>query len=290
MEARSISLRPNDAYPRIDSHQHFWRYDPARDTWITDDMAVLKRDFLPDDLLPDLQANGISGTVAIQTDQSEAETTFLLELAAQYPQIRGVVGWVDLCAPNVREQIDKFARSPKLRGLRHIAQAEADDFLLREDVMRGIAAMSGTRLAFDILIYERQLPAVLKLADKFPSQRFVIDHLAKPAIKARKPATWSRLMRTLATNANVYCKLSGLVTEADWKEWKPDDLKLYLDVVFDAFGTARLMFGSDWPVCLLAASYKQVVEIIEEYVRAMPVSAHERIFAKNAIRFYRLEE
>ena len=253
-------------------------------------MAALKRDFMPEDLLPELQANRIAGTVAIQTDQSEAETAFLLDLAARHSQIRGVVGWVDLRAQNAREQIEKHARSPKLRGFRHIAQTEADDFLMSEDFTRGIAALAGTRMTFDILIYERQLPAMLKLADKFPSQRFVIDHLAKPAIRARKPALWSRLMRTLATNANVYCKLSGLVTEADWKEWKPDDLKLYLDVVFDAFGTARLMFGSDWPACLLAASYKQVVELIEEYVRAMPVSAHERIFGKNAIRFYRLEE
>ncbi len=290
MEARSFPLNVNDGILKIDCHQHFWRYDPARDTWITDEMAVLKRDFMPEDLQPELQANGIAGTVAIQTVQSEADTDFLLDIAARNPQVRGVVGWVDLCAPNAKERIEKYAKAPKMRGLRHIVQAESDDFLMREDFVRGIGAMAGSRLAYDVLIYEKQLPWMLKLADKFPTQRFAIDHLAKPAVKTRSYGTWSRLMRTLATNANVYCKLSGLVNEGDWKNWKADDFKPYLDVVFDAFGTARLMFGSDWPTCLVAASYKQVLELIQEYVKAMPLSAHERIFGKNAVRFYRLEE
>jgi L-fuconolactonase len=274
---------------RIDSHQHFWRYTAARDTWITDEMSILKRDFLPEELLPKLDAGGFAGSIAVQTSQSDAETSFLLDLADRNPAIRGVVGWVDLCAPDVPAHLEKYSRAAKLCGFRHIAQAEADDFLLREDFSRGIAALEQFDFTYDILIYERQLPAAIALVERHPQQRFVVDHLAKPAMRAKHMAFWARGMRVLAANPNVYCKASGLVTEADWKSWRADDFAPYLDVVFEAFGPDRVMFGSDWPVCLLAATYAQVTQLIEDYVRVLPGADQEKVFGGNAMRFYGLE-
>jgi L-fuconolactonase len=274
---------------RIDSHQHFWRYTAARDTWITDEMSILKRDFLPEELLPKLDAGGFAGSIAVQTSQSDAETSFLLDLADRNPAIRGVVGWVDLCAPDVPAHLEKYSRAAKLCGFRHIAQAEADDFLQREDFSRGIAALAQFDFTYDILIYERQLPAAIALVERHPQQRFVVDHLAKPAMRAKYMAFWARGMRVLAANPNVYCKVSGLVTEADWKSWRADDFAPYLDVVFEAFGPDRVMFGSDWPVCLLAATYAQVTQLIEDYVRVLPGADQEKVFGGNAMRFYGLE-
>jgi L-fuconolactonase len=274
---------------RIDSHQHFWRYTAARDTWITDEMSILKRDFLPEELLPKLDAGGFAGSIAVQTSQSDAETSFLLDLADRNPAIRGVVGWVDLCAPDVPAHLEKYSRAAKLCGFRHIAQAEADDFLLREDFSRGIAALEQFDFTYDILIYERQLPAAIALVERRPQQRFVVDHLAKPAMRAKHMAFWARGMRVLAANPNVYCKASGLVTEADWKSWRADEFTPYLDVVFEAFGPDRVMFGSDWPVCLLAATYAQVTQLIEDYVRVLPGADQEKVFGGNAMRFYGLE-
>jgi len=274
---------------RIDSHQHFWRYTAARDTWITDEMSILKRDFLPEELLPKLDAGGFAGSIAVQTSQSDAETSFLLDLADRNPAIRGVVGWVDLCAPDVPAHLEKYSRAAKLCGFRHIAQAEADDFLLREDFSRGIAAPEQFDFTYDILIYERQLPAAIALVERHPQQRFVVDHLAKPAMRAKHMAFWARGMRVLAANPNVYCKASGLVTEADWKSWRADEFTPYLDVVFEAFGPDRVMFGSDWPVCLLAATYAQVTQLIEDYVRVLPGADQEKVFGGNAMRFYGLE-
>jgi L-fuconolactonase len=274
---------------RIDAHQHFWRYTAARDTWITAEMSVLRRDFLPGDLLPELKAAGFAGSIAVQADQSDAETSFLLDLADRNPAIRGVVGWVDLCAPDVSARLEKYSRAAKLSGFRHIAQAEADDFLLRADFSRGIDALKRFDFTYDILIYERQLPAAIALVERHPQQRFVVDHLAKPAMRAKHMAFWARGMRVLAANPNVYCKASGLVTEADWKSWRADEFAPYLDVVFETFGADRVMFGSDWPVCLLAATYVQVTQLIEDYVRALPAADQEKVFGGNAMRFYGLE-
>jgi L-fuconolactonase len=275
---------------RIDSHQHFWKYNAARDSWITDEMSALKRDFLPEDLQEERKANGIDATVAVQADQSEDETFFLLQLAESNPSIAGVVGWVDLCSPQAAARMQYFSRFEKLRGFRHIAQSEPDDrFLVRDDFLRGIASLRQFGFTYDILIYPRQLPAALELVTRFPEQRFVIDHLAKPRIKTGSSAKWTLLMRQIAANPNVYCKLSGLVTEADWHHWKKEDFRPYLDVVFDAFGPDRLMFGSDWPVCLLAGSYQQVVQIIEEYVADCPVETKQKIFGGNAAKFYSLK-
>jgi L-fuconolactonase len=274
----------------IDAHQHFWHYDPRRDDWITDEMAVLKRDFLPQDLMPALAANGVDGCVAVQADQSERETRFLLELAERYEAIRGVVGWVDLRAPDVARRLEHFASFPRLRGLRHIAQAEPDDrFLLRDDFCRGIGLLGGWGFTYDLLVYPRQLPAAIELAHRFPDQPFVLDHLAKPPVRSGAVEPWARDVRALAQNPNVSCKLSGLTTEADWHGWRPADLAPYLDVVFDAFGPDRLLYGSDWPVCLLAGSYRQVKDAIDHYCCRLPPEQREDIFGRNAIAFYRLE-
>lgn len=271
----------------IDSHQHFWRYDPVRDSWITDAMAVLKRDFLPEELIQQMRTIGIERCIAVQTDQSEAETRFLLDLAETYLEIGGVVGWVDLRADEIVERLENLSRFKKLRGFRHILQAELeDDFMLREDFLRGIGALARHSFTYDILIYPRHLPVATQLVRKFPAQKFVVDHLAKPAIKENKIEDWARDIRALAANPNVYCKLSGMVTEADWRFWTEADLKPYLDVVFAAFGIDRLMFGSDWPVCLVAASYAKVKDTIENYSRDLSQSEKAKIFGLNAARFY----
>ena len=275
---------------KIDSHQHFWNYDPARDTWITEEMSILKRDFLPEDLDHEYQANGIDASIAVQADQSENETLFLLDLANRNSKIAGVVGWVDLCSSKAAERLAFFSQFEKLRGFRHIAQAEPDErFLVRDDFVRGIAGLREFGFTYDILIYPKQLPAALELVAKLPEQRFIIDHLAKPEIKTRGAASWATHMRNIAQNPNVYCKLSGLVTEADWHHWKSEDFKPYLDVVFDAFGPQRLMFGSDWPVCLLAGSYQRVKQVIEDYLNGHSEDEKEKIFGDNAVGFYGLK-
>jgi L-fuconolactonase len=275
---------------KIDSHQHFWRYDAVRDAWIADSMAVLKRDFLPDHLGVELAANGMDTSIAVQADPSEAETTFLLDLAGRSNYIAGVVGWVDLLSPRVGDRLEYFSRFSKLRGFRHIAQAEPDDrFLVREDFVKGVAQLRAFGFTYDILIYPRQLPAAIDLVARLTEQDFVIDHCAKPDIKSGKLSPWAEQMREIAQNKNVFCKVSGLVTEADWKHWKADDFKPCLDVVFDAFGVERVMFGSDWPVCLLAATYRQVVQLIEDYVKGFSPADKEKIFGGNAARFYGLK-
>ncbi len=278
----------------IDAHQHFWTFDPARDAWITAEMSLLKRDFLPGDLIPELRANGIDACVAVQADQSEEETLFLLDLAQQHTAIAGVVGWVDLCSRNLPERLQYFSQFEKLRGFRHIVQSEPDDqFMIRAEFVRGIASLADFRFVYDILIYPKQLPVAMELVAKFPEQPFVMDHLAKPAMKASARAVerseWARHMRAIAASTNVYCKLSGLITEADWCQWCPGDFMPYLDVVFEAFGPDRLMFGSDWPVCLLAGTYRQVKQLIVDYLQGRPEAEQEKIFGANAARFYGLK-
>jgi L-fucono-1,5-lactonase len=274
---------------RIDSHQHFWRYDPVRDGWITNEMAVLKRDFMPDELMQRMREAGIDRAIAVQADQSEKETEFLLDLAEKNSAIAGVVGWVDLRDKNVNQRLEHFSRFPKLRGFRHIVQAETDDrFMMRDDFQRGVRALARHQFTYDILIYARHLPVAVEFMSRFPEQKFVLDHLAKPLIKAREIDVWARHIRAVAQHPNVYCKLSGMVTEADWTNWNAETLRPYLDVAFEAFGTERLMFGSDWPVCLLAGSYAQVQEVIENYTRDLSASDKAQIFGLNATRFYGL--
>jgi L-fuconolactonase len=274
---------------RIDAHQHFWHFEPERDGWITDEMALLRRDYLPEDLAPLLAEQSIDGTVAVQADQSEQETELLLGLAERQPFIKGVVGWVDLRAADLGARLEHFCTFPLFRGVRHIAQAEADDFLAREDVVRGISRLGELGLTYDILVYAHQLPAALTLVERLPDQPFAVDHCAKPRIRDRALEPWAMHMRKLARHSNAYCKVSGLITEASWERWRPEDIRPYLDVVFEAFGANRLMFGSDWPVCLLAGSYGRVTELIDRYNEQL--SAHERteVFGGTAVRFYGLK-
>jgi L-fuconolactonase len=274
---------------RVDAHQHFWQYDAVRDTWITEEMAVLERDFLPDDLESQLAAHGFDGSIAVQADQSEDETIFLLQQAEHHPFVMGVVGWVDLRASNLAERLEHFSGFESFRGVRHIAQAESDDFLVQEDVVRGIGLLQDFDLTYDILVYPQQLTAVLSLVDRLPDQRFVVDHAAKPPIRDGEIEPWARRMRDLASHANVRCKVSGLVTEADWTRWSAEDIRPYLDVVFEAFGPDRLMFGSDWPVCLLAASYRRVKDLIDSYAEYLTEAERDKLFGANAVQSYGLK-
>ena len=274
----------------IDAHQHFWHYDPVRCGWITDAMAILRRDFLPPDLEPELARNGVNGCVLVQVEQSERETEFLLKLADRSRKIAGVVGWIDLAAPNIFEKLKAYQRFRKLKGFRHIVQDEPDDgFLLRDEIARGIRALNDFGYTYDLLIYPKQLPAALELVSRLPEQNFVIDHLAKPIVRQNILEPWASQMRAIAKFTNVYCKLSGLVTEAKWEGWEEKDFRPYLDVVCEAFGANRLMFGSDWPVCLLASNYSTVKQLVEGYVQNF--SSHERkqIFGGTATQFYGLE-
>jgi len=272
---------------RIDSHQHFWRYRPETHPWISDRMEALKRDFLPADLAPLLSAEGFSGCVAVQASQSLEETRFLLDLAREHPFVKAVVGWVDLVSPDLDAQLETFAASPALRGVRHIAQDEPDDrYLARDDVARGISRLARYGLSYDILVFARQLPAAVALARRLPDQPFVVDHIAKPEIKAGRTDGWVDGIRQLAALPHVSCKLSGLVTEADWEGWKPEDLRPYLEIVLDAFGPARLMIGSDWPVCLLAAEYPRVIGLVRDFIAPLSKSERAAILGGAAARFY----
>jgi L-fuconolactonase len=275
---------------RVDAHQHFWKYNPAEYEWIDDSMAAIRRDFLPEDLEPQLERNEFQGSIAVQTRQTLEETRWLLELADRSSKILGVVGWVDLCSPEMRSQLIEFTRNPKLVGIRHIVQSESDDrFLMRQDFLRGIALLKEFDLAYDILIYAKHLPVAAEFVERFPKQRFVLDHLAKPAIKIQEVESWAAGIRRLATFPNVFCKLSGLVTEADWQRWKPEDITPYLDIAFATFGASRLMIGSDWPVCLVAGSYGRTMDVVKKYLQGHPAETREAVLGENARRFWRLK-
>ena len=274
---------------KIDAHQHFWQYDPTEHTWMTDEMAAIRRDFLPPDLKPLLDRVGFDGGIAVQARQSLEETRWLLELAARCEFIRGVVGWVDLRSPGLPSRLAELAGQEKLVGVRHIVQDEPDnEFMLREDFRRGIAHLEEFDLAYDVLIYPRQLGAAIRLVEEFPRQRFVLDHIAKPPIAEGKREPWATGLRQLAQSPNLYCKLSGMVTEARWKAWQADDFRPYLDVVFEAFGAERLMIGSDWPVCTLSASYEAAMGIVLDYVAQLPPAEQNGILGGNCERFYKL--
>lgn len=276
---------------RIDSHQHFWNYSPAEYPWITDRLERIRRNFLPPDLGPELAQAKLDGTVAVQARQTLEETRWLLELADRYPSIKGVVGWVDLRSDTAREQLAKFARHPKFVGVRHVVQDEPDDrFLLREDFLRGLASLKEFGLKYDLLVYPKQLPAAIELARRLPEQAFVLDHLAKPFIKSGALAPWADHIQQMAQCGNVHCKISGMVTEAAWEQWKPADFQPYLDTVFSAFGEHRLMFGSDWPVCLSSGSYEKVYGLVDQYLLGRSPWVRQLVFGDNAARFYGLNE
>jgi len=275
---------------KIDAHQHFWIYDPQRDHWMDETMTTIQRDFLPNDLKEELDHCQIDGCVAVQADQSETETQFLLDLAAKNSFIKGVVGWVDLCAGNVKERLAHFASNPLFKGVRHIVQSEADDkFMLREDFQRGIAELGPLGLTYDILIFPKHLGTALELVRQFPEQPFVLDHMAKPLIKKQVFSPWEEDIRALAAMPNVYCKMSGLTTEASWHGWSPDDIFPYLDIVFDAFGCERLIYGSDWPVCTLAGGYQAAHELLLTYMSVQTEDCQKAIFGGNASDFYKLK-
>lgn len=276
----------------IDAHQHFWRYDPAEYGWIDESMSALRRDFLPGDLEPLLHAAGFEACVTVQARQTLEETRWLLDLAAAHPFIAGVVGWVDLQSPDVERDLERFAGRRKLVGVRHIAQSEPDDFLLRPAFQRGIGWLERFNLGYDILIYPRHLKAAAALVSRFPSQRFVLDHLAKPDIRRQAIDEWRRDLRALARFPNVWCKLSGMVTEADWQTWAPADLRPYIDAAADCFGANRLMIGSDWPVCTVAAPYERTLSVVTDAIARWSPDERAAVLGGTAMRFWnlRLEE
>ncbi|MBD2722092.1 amidohydrolase family protein [Hymenobacter armeniacus] len=274
---------------RIDAHQHFWQFDPVRDAWIGDDMAVIQRDFLPADLAPVLQQHGFDGCVVVQSDQAEAENEFQLANAAAHDFIKGVVGWVDLQAPNVAERLAYYSQFAKLKGFRHVLQGEADRALmLKPSFRRGIGALAAHGFTYDVLIFPDQLGFAAELAAAFPNQPFVVDHLAKPRIKDQLIEEWARDIRAVAAHGNVSCKVSGMVTEADWQHWQPADFQPYLDVVFEAFGPSRVLYGSDWPVCNVAGGYARALGILEAYMQPFSAAEQAQFWGDNAAAFYQL--
>lgn len=274
---------------KIDSHQHFWKYDPVRDAWITDEMSVIQKDFLPEDLEPVLKANGIDGCVVVQSDQSEEENHFQLANADKHNFIKGIVGWVDLRSPDVAKRLEHYTQFPKLKGFRHVLQGEPQrDLMLQPDFLNGISLLNKYGFAYDILIFPDQLKFAKELVAKFPEQRFVIDHIAKPYIKDKILINWADDIRALSEFENVSCKISGMVTETNWNNWLPDEFEPYIDVVVESFGIDRVMYGSDWPVCLVSATYKQVYDIVKEYFSGYSSSEQAKVFGENAIKFYNL--
>lgn len=284
------ATRANNRRVRIDSHQHFWRYSEAEYGWIDERMQRIARDFLPGDLQPHLAACGLDGTIAVQARSSLDETRFLLDLAREHDCVKAVVGWADLCADDLDAQLDELCQEPLLRGLRHVVQDEPDDqFLLRPDFQAGVARLADRGLVYDILIYPRQLDAAVSFVAALPDQPFVLDHLAKPDIQNQRTDDWLLGFEGLAQFEPVHCKVSGMVTEASWNGWQPSDFRTYLDKALEAFGIERLMFGSDWPVALLAADgYRDVYQLVSDW--AAELSEHERqqLFGGNAARVYGL--
>ncbi|MFZ9388278.1 MAG: amidohydrolase family protein [Chitinophagaceae bacterium] len=273
---------------RIDSHVHLWTYDRERDTWITDEMKVLQRDFLPGDLSGEIRENGIDACITVQAGQTEKETLFLLEMSRRYPFIKGVVGWIDFRNPEVGTRLEYFSQFPVIRGWRHIVQDEPPDFLSGPDFRRGIRELTRFGYTYDLLVYQSQLGAALDFVRDFPDQPFVLDHCGKPGIREKNMDTWKPLIYEMAGCPNLTCKLSGLITEADWLHWEEGDIYPYLDVAFDAFGTDRLLFGSDWPVMQLAGNYSRWVRLLENYIGDPGSETGKKIFGQNAIDFYKL--
>ncbi len=271
----------------IDTHVHFWKYNKKRDGWM-DSMKILQQDYVPETIESTLRRNGVDGCVAVQADQSEVETRFLVELAKTHPIIKGVVGWINLRADNINDLLQEFAVNTSIKGYRHVVQGESNNFLLGAAFQRGVAALKSFNYTYDILIYHHQLQPAVEFVSKFPDQKLVIDHCAKPDIKNKEIKEWGKWMKEIAQQPNVYCKLSGLFTEAAWKEWSVADFYPYLDVVFEAFGTDRLMFGSDWPVILVSGMYVQWKSLLEKYMENFANEDREKVFGINAIQFYNL--
>lgn len=274
---------------RIDAHQHFWKFDPVRDSWIDDGMKLIQKDFMPPDLQPLLESNGIDGCVTVQSGESEEENLFQLENAARYAFIKGIVGWVDLQADNIEERLQHYTGLKKIKGFRHVLQGEAQrDLMLQAKFRRGISLLHRYGFTYDLLILPDQLTFTKELVMAYPEQKFVIDHLAKPLIKKGAIIEWKRDMEALAPYQNLYCKISGMVTEAEPYGWEQATFRPYIDAIVESFGTQRIMFGSDWPVCLLSASYQQTLDIVDGYFSSFSQSEKDLFFGGNAIQFYNL--
>ncbi|REA63249.1 amidohydrolase [Dyadobacter luteus] len=273
----------------IDSHQHFWIFDPIRDSWITPEMETIRRDFLPADLKPVLDKNKVDGCVAVQADQSDAETEFLLHLAEANDFIKGVVGWIDFRSEDIYDKLEVYSQFELLKGFRHVVQAEPEGFLEQQTFINGVEQLAAFDFTYDILVYPHQLKEAFSFASKLPNVRFVLDHIAKPFIKKGEIEPWNKELKELAQLPNVSCKVSGMITEANWYNWKKSDFVPYLDVVFEAFGSKRIMFGSDWPVCLVAGDYEKMKAVLTDYFSGFNASEKEDVMGGNAVRFYRLE-
>jgi L-fuconolactonase len=275
---------------RIDTHQHFWKYNPTEYSWITDQMKVLKRDFLPGDLLQELKGIGFDGSVAVQARQSIEETRWLLDIAGKNEFVKGVVGWIDLRSEDCENQLKEFVINRKFAGVRHVLQDEPDDrFMLSEPFLKGISRLGKYNLVYEILILPKHLPYAEELVRRFPEQQFVLDHIAKPFIKKGTITPWKDDIHKLAKHPNVSCKISGMVTEANWLSWKKEDFLPYLDVVMDAFGPSRLMIGSDWPVCTVSSSYKVTMKLVIDYLLSLNQANRDLILGLNAVRIYKLQ-
>ena len=272
----------------IDTHQHFWKYDPQRDGWITDDMAILRRDYLPSDVGKEMMTCEVTAAVAVQADQSAEETNFLLSLADQYPFISGVVGWTDLRAPMVDAALQSLKHHQKLKGFRHILQGAP--FLMKEkSFIDGVSTLGKYNFTYDLLIYHHQLrDAITFVHEVDDATAIVVDHIAKPAIKSNEFNQWAKSLQELAKVQRLYCKLSGMITETDWHHWKAHDIQRYIDHVFEVFGASRIIYGSDWPVCLLAGSYKEQFQLVLDYVGRLSATEKAAVLGENAKRFYNL--
>lgn len=273
---------------KIDAHQHFWKYDPVNYAWIDESMYKIQVDFMPQHLKPVLEENGIDGCVLVQVNQTEEENHFFHDLALENPFIKGTVGWVDLKSPDLGRRLEYFKTFEKLKGFRHIVQGEPVGFMQAPDFVAGVKKLAAFDYSYDILIFPTQMKDAVHLVRACADNRFVIDHIAKPYIKDGKITQWANYMKKLSEFPNVYCKLSGMVTEANWYTWKEEDFYIYLDTVFECFGVERLMYGSDWPVCLVAAEYQEQLSVVSSYFEKLSSSEKAAVFGDNAVAFYRL--
>jgi L-fuconolactonase len=274
---------------RIDSHQHFWNYNQSLHSWMTDDMQILKRNYTATDLEPLLTQCQLQGCIAVQASQTEAENEFLLDIAEKHSFIKGIVGWVDLQSETLSERLTYYSTKKKIKGFRHVIHDEPDiNFMLRPAFLNGIKALQSFGFTYDILIYYYHLPNALKFIANFPDQFFVIDHMAKPRIGKKEVTIWKNLLSPLAAFPNVYCKISGMVTEAIWHQWNRSDFAPYLNTVINLFGTKRILYGSDWPVCTLSASYSDTYNIVKDYFADFSTEDQDDFFGMNAKRFYGL--
>jgi len=270
---------------RIDSHQHFWTYDPVAHSWINDDMAVIRRDFLPEHLAPTVEENQVEGCIAVQAEHTNMENDFLVEMSGKNDFIKGIVGWTDLQHPDVAERLHELASIPIIKGIRHILQGEPQrDLMLENSFLNGIKHLEEVDFTYDILVSSDQLQFIPEFVSSFPHQRFVLDHIGKPGIKNGEILRWEKDIKLLARQENVYCKISGLLTEANLKEWKKEDFTPYLDVVVEAFGIKRIMYGSDWPVCLAAGSYKENLDVVKSYFSSFSADEQQLFFWRKRSR------